>query len=187
MPKAAIQDGILVQADTYHWTPGSRIKADIDKAVIELKAIYQQRGAVTPAEVVASAKRKTSALHNEFEWGDGEAARLYREEQARHLLRSLVVVYKKPDGTRTIPHRAFVKIVPSADDPALDQATADTLKPHVYLPVKTVMTEVDLRERHKRQAWRDLVSWRQRYRDVVEFSKVFEQIEALKAEFDTAG
>ena len=186
MAAAAIKNGTLIEADAYSWRPGSRVKVDVDKALVAMRAIYAQHGAITPKAVVETSKPEDSVLHDEFEWDDTEAARIHREEQARYLLRSMVVVYKRQDGTKTQPVRAFVKIVPSADDPVLDELAADAVQPHIYLPIKKVMDEPDLRQRHRRQAWRELVAWRQRYRDIDAFATLFEQIDSMQAEMEKA-
>lgn len=194
MPKAngvseIISAGVLnqtVEIVGYHWKLGSRIKADPVQGYQAIRAIYQKHGAVKPEDVVDEARATDSALHDLFEWGDTEAARLYREEQARYVLRSITITYRRPDNTITPPVRAFVKIVPSTDDPALDEAAKDAVQPHVYLPMKQVMEEPDLRQRIRRQAFRELSTWRQRYRDINEFAALFDQIDRLSEQFGKA-
>jgi hypothetical protein len=183
---ADIRKVVTVEADSYSWRQNSRIKADAAKAVTELRGIYTRDGAVTPSAVVEAAKPKGALLHDEFEWNNSEAGRLYREDQARHLMRSLVIVYKKADGSKTEPIRAFVKLVPSADDPMIDEAEADVLAPHVYVPVRTVVDEHAHRRRWKIQALSALQSWRRQYRDISEFAAIFEAIDALAAREDVA-
>lgn len=178
---------VRVEVDSYHWKLGARVKVDPEKAATAIRGIYEQHGAVKPEHVVTAAEPKDSLLHNEFEWNDADAAKTYRQEQARHLLRSLVVIYKRPDQTRTQPVRAFVKLVPSVDDPTLDDASEDAVQPHVYLPIRRVMDEPDLRERIKRQAFNELSTWRQRYRDINDFAAIFEQIDKLAVQLKATG
>lgn len=176
-----------LEIDSYTWRPNSRIKVAADVAVMELRSIHARDGAVTPGAVVEAARPVDSRLHDEFEWSNDEAARLYREEQARHLMRSVVVSYKKADGTKTEPVRAFVKIVPSLDDDTLEESIADAMEPHVYLPVRTVVDEEALRRRWKTQAMSALLSWRRQYRDISEFARIFEQIDAMASQEQVAG
>ena len=175
----ALGNAPQVEIVSYHWKSGSRIKADPIQGYQALRALYTQHGAIKPEHVVEAARAVDSVLHDELEWDDSEAGKQYRDQQARHLLRSAVVVYRRPDQTLTQPVRAFVKLVPSADDPALDEISDDAVQPHVYLPIRQVMDEPDLRQRHTRQAYRELVSWRQRYRDISEFAAVFAAIDTL--------
>lgn len=59
----------------------------------ELEKIRVRNGGVlTPEAVVAAAKKPTSPLHRVFEWNDSEAAKAWRIEQARCLIRSVHVV-----------------------------------------------------------------------------------------------
>ena len=52
----------------------------------ELELIRIQHGGVLQAEdVIAYAKDPDTALHQEFEWDDNEAAHQYRLEQARRV------------------------------------------------------------------------------------------------------
>ena len=187
MTMTDIRRVVTVEADSYSWKNGSRIKAAPDKVVAEWRRIFARDKSVTPAAIVASARAEDSVLHDEFEWDDSEAARQYRETQAGYLLRSLVVVYKRPDGTKTQPVRAYVKLTPSDDEPVLDDAVADVLEPHVYIPVRTVVDEAELRRRWKMQAMNALISWRRQYRDITEFTAIFEQIDRLSEQAQQAG
>jgi hypothetical protein len=63
----------------------------------ELKALADANGGLlTPAAVVERAENPKSALHGAFEWDDTEAARKYRLEQARQLIRVTVEVIRTP-------------------------------------------------------------------------------------------
>lgn len=193
MPKALVDElieptvGPRVEIDSYHWKLGSRVKVNAEQAATEWRRIHQEYGAVKPEHIVTAAEPTDALLHDEFEWDNAEAAKAYREQQASYLLRSLVVVYKRPDQTLTQPVRAFVRIVPSADDPTLDTASEDAVQPHVYLPIRQIMDEPDLRQRIKRQAFRELSTWRQRYRDISDFAAVFEQIDKIAKQFQKTG
>lgn len=169
-----------VEAVSFSWKPNSRIPVKPEDAYTELRQIHARDHAVKPEAVVAAASDPDSPLHPAFEWDDTEAAKSYREEQARHLMRSLVVTYRKQDGELTPPIRAFVKLVSSADDPALDMETEDATQPRVYLPVRQVMGEDDHRRRYVRQALQELSTWRRRYRDISEFASLFEMIDRLE-------
>lgn len=168
-----------VEAVAFSWKPNSRIPVKPDDAYTELRKVYEKERAVKPEAVVEAASDPDSKLHPAFEWNDGEAARAYRDEQARHLMRSLVVTYRKTDGELTPPIRAFVKLVSSADDPALDEATEEAVQPRVYLPLRQVMTEDEHRRRYTRQALSELIVWRRRYREIEQFSRLFEMIDDL--------
>jgi hypothetical protein len=63
----------------------------------------------TPSAIVDLAAPDESPLHELFTWEDSEAARLYREVEARKIVRSLVTV--KVTSQEIIPTRAFVSVV----------------------------------------------------------------------------
>jgi len=83
----------------------------------------KKNGAITPQELLNDARKKSSPLHDAFEWDDTHAAELYRLWQARKILGAitLVIEEKKPEAkaagitdarfmkTRE-PVRAFVNI-----------------------------------------------------------------------------
>jgi hypothetical protein len=69
---------------------------DDPKVIEELRDIAKKNeGTILPEKVVDRAERESSALHKYFEWNDSVAAREYRLNQARQLLR--IVVIAEPD------------------------------------------------------------------------------------------
>ncbi len=73
----------------------------------ELEAIrVAHEGILRAEDVVQYAANPRTLLHNKFEWDDGEAAKLYRLEQARQIIRVSVVLL--PGSTE--PVRAFVSL-----------------------------------------------------------------------------
>lgn len=55
--------------------------------LIEIAA--KNGGVLTPDAVINEAKKKTSVLHGEFEWDDTVAAKKYRIDQARRIIRTV--------------------------------------------------------------------------------------------------
>jgi len=64
-----------------------------DKVIAALKDIYTKHGILRPADVVEAALNPKSPLHGCFEWDDDKAAKQYRLEQARKLIREVRVEY----------------------------------------------------------------------------------------------
>ena len=69
----------------------------------------ENEGALIPATIVRESKPVKAILHNCFEWDNKKAADGYRENQARELLRKIVVVYENDKGKQD-NIRAFVRI-----------------------------------------------------------------------------
>ena len=70
------------------WKGGMRVKTDAVTAHNELERIREKHGTLTPENVVKESRRKTAALHDEFEWDDAVAAHEHRKERARVIMRA---------------------------------------------------------------------------------------------------
>lgn len=103
-----------------------------EEAVVELKRI-QDGNELQLEKVVDAARDPASPLHSYFEWHDGEAARLYRLQQARDLVKSARITYRVsevvtsvvyvPTPSRANTYRELGTIPPSSD---LARATVRT-------------------------------------------------------------
>jgi hypothetical protein len=74
----------------------------------ELKKL-EQKGKLSPLDVIDAAKNPKSPLHQYFEWDDTEAARKYRIEQARELIRTIKI--------EVVHEETIIKTVKYARDP----------------------------------------------------------------------
>jgi hypothetical protein len=149
-----------------------------------VESLYAERGAVTPEAVVELARPMDAPLHPAFEWDDAVAAETYRENQARGLLAKLVVSYRRTDGTMTPPTRYVVKLQARKDEDPEDETLEAATQPHVYIPIRRVMSEDVLRRKYVREAYLSVASWRRRYQDIAEFATLFEAIDALADEME---
>ena len=117
----------------YEWKRGVG-KADPQKVGEELEGI-ERRDA---RSVVEAARDESTELHKCFEWRDDVAAEKYREEQARFVLRMIVV--RMDDHTdpqaEPIRVRAFESV--NIDDGGNDDGM-------VYVPIQQVLETPDLR------------------------------------------
>ncbi len=148
-------------AETYKWKSRvcvSGVKAQAAGEQLE-KIRTANHGFLLPRHVVSDAKEKESPLHNCFEWDNSTAAAAYREDQARYILRSVVVVMNEGDPNEKIV-RAFVSI--KHDDDVVE-----------YTSLAHAMSSKELREQVVARAWAELKSWRIRYKEYDELAKVF--------------
>ncbi len=125
-----------------------------------LYAIYDKHKELTPGIVVEEARPVDHPLHNNFEWDDTVAGHKYRLEQARELIRSCEIVYKKPDG-KNLTIREFVSV-----------RTTDN---YAYQPVRQVAKDPITREivlRDMEREWRNLKS---RYNAFDEFWRLVQE------------
>jgi hypothetical protein len=156
----------------YQWKEGSRVPVKAQIAGEHLERLQSQKGGrLTPIDVVRDARRKSSPLHSAFEWDDRKAASIYREERARYILRSLVVVIatQEPDsGDEERPVRAFVNVEKDSES--------------FYTPTVTALSDEELRRQVLEDALRELHAWEQKYKDLKELVAVFTAAEKLRLE-----
>lgn len=123
---------------TYQWKGGARISADAQEVGLELEHIERKDAQA----VVAAAAKSDGALHDCFEWNNTRASQAYRLEQARLLLRSIVVVEKPSADSEPIQYRAF-EAVYVADDNEGEEGGRTAM---VYIPTREALKKPELRE-----------------------------------------
>lgn len=150
----------------YQWKPEARVKVDAQIAGEELERIRTwDNGRLDPKNVVEASRDPGAPLHPAFEWDDAVAAQGFRIEQAKYMIRSIVVApAAEPDDTK--PIRAFVSVVRDED--------------RSYTSVSHAMAEPELRRQVLLQALRELEAWRSRYAELVELATVFAAIEEAR-------
>jgi len=155
----------------YSWRDGSRygVKAEDFAKVVE--AIEARDGRATAAAVVEAARDDDSPIHPMFCWDDDEAARRYREEQARGALRSLRVVVTIQEADKEAgPHIAYVNVHKGGE--------------RGYVNTQEVMASVGLREEAVETARRAFEALRERYRSLgrasEELAELFRVIDGWK-------
>lgn len=127
---------------------------------------------LTPANVVAVARPVESPLHGGFEWDDSAAADAYRLDQARYILRSIVVVRDADNPKSAI--RAFVTV--TGDDSPADKPQT------IYMSIEAALADPVKRDEIVSRARRELDEWRDRYKQIREFSDVFAAIDRVRDE-----
>lgn len=146
----------------YQWKELARVPVNAQAAGEEIERIRtRQNGRLEPQDLVAASREPTAPLHPVFEWNDAVAAEAYRIDQARYVIRSLVVqIGTNPDAP---PVRAFVSVVRGTD--------------HSYTSTAHALADPDLRQQVLERALAELQSWRRRYSEMVELAQVFAQID----------
>lgn len=125
---------------------------------------------LVPKEVVNYARQNVnSELHKGFEWDDDKAAEEYRLIQARQIIYNIRVTQLKPEDTDTENKVYNVVISPYTHLPG-EEGYKST--------VEVYQNENDYRKL-KEKAYRELLYFQEKYKNIVEFKKVFEAIEDL--------
>jgi len=156
----------MKKAQQYGWKDGARTRGmDIEAVAPVLQTLERKHGALTPEAVVREATKLRSPLHNWFEWDDTEAARQYRLEQARDLIRAVTVTFIGGDDGEERTVRAFVHL----GDPTIYESTVN------------VLGDVEKRAILLGRMRADFETFRRRYRDMQELVPVFAAFDAIAA------
>lgn len=129
------------------------------------------KGELTPQDVLDDAKGHNSPLHSFFEWDDTAAAQQHRLNQARGLIRSVVAIYT----SATEPAKRMAAYVHIAEGETSHYRSTDH-----------AMAQKATRDQVLQRAWREFVSWRNRYKDLEEFSKLIAVSEEIETTLSIA-
>ncbi len=151
----------------FKWKSFTAIQVDPQIAGEELERLTEENGGIiTPAVLVESSRSEDAPLHKAFKWDDAEAAIEYRKDQARLVLRSIVIITNEnrepAEPIQTV--RAFIH--------------SETEKG--YCPIVRAMSSKELRREVLTKAWKELREWKERYEHLSEFSEMVEIIESRK-------
>ncbi len=131
--------------------PGSRIRrGDADAIGAEFQRIRASGKELTAETVLDAASNPRSILHRYITWDDAEAARSYRLEQARKLLRSVEVLVQDAKG-KSGQMRAFYSV-------------RDASGQRSYQPVEFVFSNTDTSAQVMHDAKQQLEGWMARYK-----------------------
>lgn len=139
----------------------------------ELRAIWDERGTLTPGGVVEAAKPEDHPLHGQFEWDDSVAGPAYRCMQAAQLIRSVKIVLTKDDGgAEDHKIRAWL--------PAR-YAGGEDAEPGSYLPTPAVQSPQH-REIMLQQLRREAAAFQRRYSHLEEYWQVLDELSTAREE-----
>jgi hypothetical protein len=165
----------------YRATPGSRLKDDDARLIGEVvDEIVEEKGRVVPSDLVEAATPDDAPLHRFFQWDNQIAARQYRLDQARRLLRAVEVeiVVRAADGSVGKEWtRTYRNVKVAGDGEAQDGRNPP--RQSVYIPIVIARTEPDMMAQIIQEAGRYLRAWRAKYRQylaIAEFTATFGEL-----------
>lgn len=124
-------------------------------------------GIVTPKEVLNKARNKRSPVHKYFDWDDSSAAEKYRLDQARALIRCLIIVDDDDDDG----HRKYTA--------PLVLETGE----RAYVDIDKVVSNEFLWKQLIAIALKDLQLWKKRYEHLKELKPVFVVADKLERKY----
>lgn len=150
----------------YQWSNYNyKVKAQVVGE--EIEKIKAKEGAISSEIIVKNAKSANSPLHPLFEWNDTVAADKFRKYQANQILHCLVIVEEDKE-----PTRAFVNI---------ESGTKPGQK-GLFLNIQDALTNENTREVVLRNAYAELIAFKQKYAKLSELAKVIIAIDEVISE-----
>ncbi len=135
----------------------------ISKQVIhEILKVKKEEG-LTAEAVVNQARKKTSPLHNLFEWDNQKASEMWRFQQARVLINEVKVIVEDKE------YYAFenVSLKVENEEPRRE-----------YFERSEIISNADLRKQVLSKAFEQLMYWKEKYRQYNEFTSIIKEIDS---------
>lgn len=145
----------------YSWKLPGLYPVSAQTAGEELARICAKNDGLRPEDIVDESRPASAPLHPCFEWDDPTAAELYRQHQARGIVRCITTTVDASDGP--VETRAFVR----AERPA-------------YQPIQAVINTVDEMTALFDRAKDELFSFRRKYENLAKLDPVFKAIDELE-------
>lgn len=146
----------------YQWKIPGLIPIDAQTAGEELHRIYQKNGCLDAHDIVNESRSDDAPLHQCFEWDDEKAAEKYRENQAKDIVRSIIITQEKPNH-EAIAVRAFVSVQES------------------YHPIEVVVNSAEQYSNLLKSALAELKAFEKKYAILSELNVVFDAIKEIVA------
>lgn len=145
----------------YQWKTASHIKGSAQVAG-EVCEKLEKQGRLSAKNLLDESRPEDAPLHGSFEWDDSVAAEKYREDQAREIIRSLVIVPEKCE-----PVRGFFKV----------ERTANT-----YQAIDTIMKSETDTEKLFKIALNELRAMHRKYASIKKLDSVWAAITNVQEE-----
>lgn len=149
----------------YEWREGFSNSGVTAQIVGEsLEQIENKNGEVTKENVLEYARPKKSPLHPAFEWRDDVAAEKYRLEQAKYLIRAVII---RPEESKAREVRAYVNVGNSTQGR--------------FINVYDAMSDETHRSTVLSHALDELRAFRKKYEELSELANVLSAIDDVLA------
>ena len=144
------------------WSINGIFKADATKCYEEIQQIGEE---VKPEQVLNKARDEKSELHKCFEWNDSSAAEKYRLNQAREVIRHLIVIHRDDEDTGKEPIQFRVMMKNERD------------RDSGYKQTVVMVRDEDEYRKLLEQAYAELHCFKKKYSCLSELSEILALIE----------
>lgn len=171
----------------YEWSVRGLFKGVHPQVAGERIEQLRVKGRLTPSAIVEDARSPKSPLHRCFQWDDSKAAEKWRLQQARLIVSHLVIKVKIGRRVKPATTRAFVSIQrpePLPKKGAQSTAKAPREQNREYVTVRAALKDETMRTQVLRAALREIESWRTKYRDLKELTRVFAAMDEVERKLE---
>ena len=142
-----------------------KITEKISKKVIEEVLKVKKEEGLTAQAILKQAQKKTSKLHDLFEWNNTKAGELWRLQQARVFINEIKIIIEEKE------YYAFenVSIQTEANESSRE-----------YFERSEILSDETLRQQVIAKALEQLKYWKEKYKQYNEFEPIIKQIEAFE-------
>lgn len=141
----------------YQWRTGYNYKASPEIAA-KVMTKLAKKGQLNANSLVEVSRPVSAPLHDDFEWDDTKAADNWRKQQGRNMINSLIMIPEEKDHEDSKgPVRAFFKVEPLS-------------RKEQYESTQVLIRTQSGRDAMRDQAQKELVSYRQKYRNILEWT-----------------
>lgn len=136
-----------------------------------IRNLAKKHGSITAEIVLAEAKKKSSPLHDHFQWDDTAAANQYRLIQAAALIRRIKVEYTVSENN-TVRVRAFHNVTDAPDQ-------GEEQEKGFFVPLETALSVESYRDQLLAQCKRDMQAFKAKYSALAEVSHIINAMDQV--------
>lgn len=150
---------------TYGWKQGlGFFHGDPQKCGEEIAEICGEVDSATPQDVLEKARDESTELHKCFEWDDTKAAEKYRIEQARQILRFIIVKPTQEEVEEQKQKYEFRGFYKTSNDEG-------------YKPIQRIVVNKDEHALLLERAYAELHAFKVKYACLQELEEIFALID----------
>jgi len=149
-----------------------------------LDRLQEKHGTLQPPLVVKEASKKSSPLHDYFEWDDTVAAAAHREYQARKLINHIEVRFIRDDNKKGTIRRYHNVIVSREDSITRGKGSVTRGKGGItrgYVNLDSIVSNQDYQDQIVERALEELKAWKGRYEQYKKLTPIIRAIEKAES------
>lgn len=159
-----------MSAFEYRYRINGLFKTPAEVAGVVCQQLTMTKGGLTPKTLVNASRPIDAPLHQEFEWNNNKAAEKYREEQAKKIIRNVVIVEVEDKQEEK---NNIVSIV----DKPVDRGFVSTGENnHQYVSLAVALSNDTWRDNLLEAAKRDMRAFIAKYHRLKELANIIDDI-----------